>query len=129
MATDFGCAFDYTRVMPRKPLYPSPPATEMNQWVRDALRTCGMTQQELADRLTAHPDVSSYDKSMVNKMTKKRKISAVEARAISDITGYPVPPSKESEAIIRELAELSAADREAVLTLIRNLASRPENGR
>lgn len=124
MATDFGFGSSYLVYMTRKPYYPTPPAGEMNQWVRDALQASGMTQQALADALTAHAGVGSFAKSMVNKMTKSRKISMDEARAISTITGHPLPPSADGMAIVQALEGLEPGDRNAVINLIRHLAAK-----
>lgn len=98
----------------------------MNQWVRDALEASGMTQQGLADRLSGHPGMPPYAKSMVNKMTKSRKVSLAEARAISDITGHPLPVTKVTDEIVAEIESLHPDDRKAVITLIHNLAQKPK---
>jgi SOS-response transcriptional repressor LexA len=60
-------------------------------WVSQALAYAGMTQAELARRLTAEVG-QSVDRAAVNKMTTgARKVSGVELAAISRVTGYAVP--------------------------------------
>ena len=121
MATDFCIAIGYTAGMARRPTYPTPPATGMNQWVRDALAASDMTQQALADALTASVGLGSYAKSMVNKMTKARKVSMDEARAISAITGYPLPASADDEDLAAQIRNLDPADQQMVRSLIDRL--------
>ncbi len=60
-------------------------------WVSDALAHAGMTQAELARRLTAELG-QTVDRAAVNKMTTGgRKVSGAELAAIARVTGYAVP--------------------------------------
>ena len=77
--------------MARKAEYKNPPADPTNQWVRDALAYAGIGQTELAARLHDLKIISSPDRSVVQKMTVGRKVTAKEMLAISQITGLPTP--------------------------------------
>ena len=124
MATDFCIDPGSIAIMPRRPTYPSPPASGMNQWVRDALAASDMTQQALADALSSRADVGQYAKSMVNKMTKSRKVTMDEARAISAITGHPLPPSAEDSELADRINDLDPADQTIVRNLVDSLYAR-----
>lgn len=75
--------------MARKAEYKNAAASSINQWVRDALDHSDMSQSALARELFARKAISADDRSIVNKMAYSRDISAEEAMAIADITGYP----------------------------------------
>lgn len=60
-------------------------------WVTDALAYAGISQAEMARRLSAELG-RTIDRAAVNKMTTGvRKVSGSELAAISRITGYSVP--------------------------------------
>jgi len=88
---------------PKKAAGPQP-AKPINQWVRDALAHADMAQAEMARLLTERLR-RSYDRSIVNKMTIGREVSADEASIIADITGLPVPgyTAAELNKILREI--------------------------
>lgn len=63
----------------------------LQEWARDALKHSGLSQAELARRLTAHLH-RAIDRAAVNKMTLgKRAIAGDEMIAIEEITGFPAP--------------------------------------
>lgn len=76
--------------MARKAKYSSPPAAPINQWVRDALEHANISQAELARRLFERKAISADDRSMVNKMASFRDVTADEALAIAEVTGFPL---------------------------------------
>lgn len=79
----------------------------INQWVADALTFSGLSQSELAARLAERQVITSKDRSFVNKMTLgKRKVSADEAAAISEITGYPPLDSKRQDPRLAEIIQI-----------------------
>lgn len=83
----------YDLKMPsRRSISPSGPraARPINQWVRDALAFAKIGQAELAREL-ARRRVIPDDRSIVNKMTISRDVSAEEVFAISEITGFSAP--------------------------------------
>lgn len=112
--------------MAGKPKYKNPPATPMNQWVRDALANAGMSQQELGDALT-RTGIGNYDRSIVQKMTVMRRISMAEAHAISSITSFPLSERDPDGQLPPEYYQLSEAHREAVNTLIRGLLANQQD--
>ena len=79
--------------MARKAKYTTEPAAPINQWVRDALEHSGLSQAELARRLFERRVLSANDRSMVNKMANFRDVTAEEALAIAEITGFPLDTS------------------------------------
>jgi len=82
----------YNRDMARKAEYKNPPADPTNQWVRDAMAFAdNMSQSKLAEELHKRKVISAADRSVVQKMTVGRKVTAKEMLAISEITGFPTP--------------------------------------
>lgn len=77
----------YDRYMSKKSS--RPPSHPINQWVRDALAHANLSQTKLASRLHARGAITNDDRSIVNKMTIDRDVSADEMIAISDETGFP----------------------------------------
>lgn len=74
--------------MPPKPKTP-PKLKPINRWVVDAMTHAGMSQAELSRRLHARKLIGD-DRSVANKIALgKRDVSADEAIAIAEITGYP----------------------------------------
>lgn len=110
--------------MSKKPTYSSPAASQMNQWVRDALKTADLSQRELADRLSAIPGMPTYDRSMVQKMTVGRKVTMDEARAISKISGHPLPAQGAVQELMAKISTLPSTDLEIVNALIDSLLKR-----
>lgn len=106
--------------MAGKPKYKNPPATPMNQWVRDALAAAGLSQQELGDALT-RAGIGNYDRSMIQKMTVARRVTMDEAQAIAAVTNHPLPENGLESQLPREYFLLSEDHRKAVNTLIRGL--------
>ncbi|MEO9297595.1 hypothetical protein [Devosia alba] len=79
----------------------------INQWVADALTFSGLSQSDLATRLADRQVITSKDRSFVNKMVLgKRKVSADEAAAISEITGYPPLESKRRDPRLAEIIQI-----------------------
>lgn len=78
--------------MSGRPRYSRPAGTPINEWVRQALAHAGISQSQLT-RDMHKAGVIKNDRSIVQKMTVNRKVSAEEAAAISRITGYPLPNS------------------------------------
>lgn len=99
--------------MAGKPKYKNPPAAPMNQWVREALAHAGLSGPEVADKLSARLR-RSYDRSIIQKMTVARKVSADEAAELSTITGYPLPINGDVEVRIARYLLLSAEDQKIV---------------
>lgn len=78
------------------PLVASYQRRMLSKWLRDALKSAGMTQSELARQMTVALG-RSIDRAAVQKMTKDkggRKISADELFAIAKILGAPAPAEK-----------------------------------
>lgn len=74
--------------MPRKPT-PAPKLPPINQWVVDAMAHANMSQAELGRRLHARKLIGD-DRSVANKIALgRRDVSAEEAIAIAEITGFP----------------------------------------
>ncbi len=63
----------------------------LDLWVLEAIKRSGVSQAELARRLTDKLG-RSVDRAAVNKMVKgQRDVAADEMLAIADVTGFPVP--------------------------------------
>ncbi len=104
----------YAVDMKRKVSVPPRPARPINQWVRDALAHAGVAQAELARKLSARLRVS-YDRSIVNKMTIGRDVSAEEMFAISELTGFETPNVvPEATTRVPLVSWVSAGDLQAV---------------
>lgn len=74
--------------MPPKPKTPAK-LKPINRWVVDAMAHAGMSQAELSRRLHARKLIGD-DRSVANKIALgKREVSADEAIAIAEITGFP----------------------------------------
>lgn len=100
----------------------------MNEWAQKAFLFAeangkDLTYDDVADFMTKKKIGATYDKSMVQKMTATRRVSLMEAEALSEITGYPLPRdgmsmddrvsrlSDSRQKMIREiLADLEAAE-------------------
>lgn len=80
-----------------------------------------MSQTALADALSRVEGLKSYDRSMVNKMTKTRRVQPEEARAISEITNYPLPESMPDAMMEKLFPRLNKANKEAVRKLVQAL--------
>lgn len=72
---------------------------------------------DLADALT-RMGVGTYDRSKVQKMTVKRKVSKAEAEAISSITGFALTPHSEDADLLRKYQQLRPEQRAAVARLL-----------
>lgn len=109
--------------MRKTPRHGTPPADDMNQWVRDALAHSEMGYPEVADAMSRALH-RSYDRSMIYKMTVKRKVSKAEAEAISEITGYPLTPApgRDTEEFLEKWAKLKPHQRGLVQSLMNMLA-------
>lgn len=92
----------------------------MNAWVRDALAHAGMTHQRLADILTGR-GLGTYHRSMVQKMTTKRKVRMDEAAVISEVTGFPLPAPQEHVTFAQGYERLTADQRALVDALVGQL--------
>lgn len=87
-ATAFVAATRYNRLMPRKPS-PAQRLKPINQWVVDAMKHAGISQAELSRQLHARKLIGD-DRSVANKIALgRRDVSADEAIAIEQITGFP----------------------------------------
>lgn len=109
--------------MARKAEYKTAPAQPINQWVRDALAYAGISQAALAKALHERGAISAPDRSIVQKMTVNRDVSADEAFAISEITALPTPneasrPEAYDE-ILRLLPNAEPSVVDTVLTVLR----------
>lgn len=108
--------------------YKNPPATPMNQWVRDALQASGLSQQALGDALTK-AGLGNYDRSIIQKMTVARRVAMDEAQEICRITGHPLPETSSDAELPREYYLLNEEHRVAVQTLIRGLLANQQAGK
>lgn len=79
--------------MAGKTRYLDPPGSPENAYVREALAACDLTQDQIAEALNDRRLGSRYDKSIVGKMARTRKVTARELSAIEAITGHPIPES------------------------------------
>lgn len=95
-----------------EPVYP------MNRWVREALEHSRMTQQAVADRLSARPELGNYTRSTVQKMMKDRRVPLDEARAVSEITGYPLPRDDSESDLADKIGDLSPENRAIVASIV-----------
>lgn len=77
--------------MAGKTRYLDPPASPENAYVREALAACDLTQEQIAEALNERRLGIRYDKSMVGKMARSRKVAGRELAVIEGITGHPVP--------------------------------------
>lgn len=122
VATDEGSVFRYKPGMTARPRFTSaPPASPMNQWVRDAVEHSGMSMQEISERMNGKNLGAAYDRSKVQKMTVSRKVSKIEAEAIAEITGYPLTDG-DAQQMIDDFRSLAPADKEVVRDLIARLS-------
>ncbi|MCV2448485.1 hypothetical protein E3D03_014555 [Paracoccus sp. DMF] len=87
-----------------------------------------MSQQGLADSLTK-TGAGSYDRSIVQKMTVARKVTAEEAQAIAAITGHPLPDTSSEDTYYHDYQQLSAEGKAAVQALIRALLPASGSGK
>lgn len=130
VATDDGSVFRYKRLMTEtKKFRSAKPVSPMNQWVRDAVAHFGKTYDDLAEELNKQKLGTTYDKSKVQKMTVKRRVSMDEARAISLITQYPLGDEDEAEQFFDDFQKLENPDKEIVRDLVLRLRAaqdRPE---
>jgi hypothetical protein len=103
-------------------------AMPLERWFAEALRHSGISQAEMARRLTKKLG-RQITKSAVGRMLKGppptgRSISGDELLAIEQITNYPAPtaenglPREEWQAWARALPTASPAKRQALLLLI-----------
>ena len=79
----------------------------MWKWVRQAAHHSGLSYAEISRRLAARDLAKNYDRSTVQKMTKEhgaRDVDALEAIALSEITGYPLPTNETGAAIVETAA-------------------------
>ena len=107
--------------MARTKSYSNPPATPRNQWVRDALTHAGdMSFPAAAEKLSRAGLGKNYDKSIVQKMTVARGVTAEEVKALSAITGFPPPPDVADDTSTR-IAALPPEDQALVRALLRSL--------
>ncbi|MGA7807476.1 LexA family transcriptional regulator [Bradyrhizobium sp.] len=86
----------------------------MAQWVEAAMLHAGMSQSDLARRLSERIG-GEVDRSKVNKMVLgRRKVSADELFAIEEITGYPAPATlrapQRSERLPAKLVQVPLLD-------------------
>lgn len=100
----------------------------MNQWVRDAFAYANEktgrepTYQDIADVLNAARIGQAYDKSVVQKMTVGRKVSLLEAGAISQATGYPLPEAQfDAQTLDDRLESLSPQRQERLVAYLEEL--------
>lgn len=107
-ATDPDSVRSYNGNMARKAKYTTPPAAPINQWVRDALEHSGLSQAEMARRLFERKAISADDRSMVNKMANFRDVTADEALAIAEITGFPLYTDSSDTHLVPLVAPVSA---------------------
>ncbi len=109
-ATDLEKGRRYNRnMLERTKKKKKPPSKPINQWVLDALRHAKMSQAALG-RALHDRKVIADDRSIVNKMTMERDVSADEVFAISEITGYPAPNEKQAIETVPLLGWVSAGD-------------------
>lgn len=95
-ATDSETLRRYNRYMMPKKQKSATPAAPENQWVADALAHAGISQAELTRRLFERRIISNNDRSIVNKMTINRKVTAREMFAIAEITDFAPPPLEDT---------------------------------
>lgn len=81
----------------------------INQWVSDALAHAKMSQAKMATALYERKIISANDRSIVNKMTTNRDVTANEVFAIAEITGFPAPNETAELPPIRDEADILAA--------------------
>lgn len=62
-----------------------------------------MSQARLAEELHKRKVISAADRSVVQKMTVSRKVTAKEMLAISEITGFPTPKDELGPNILDEI--------------------------
>ena len=98
---------------------------EMNSWVREAVTHAGLSYQRLADILTGR-GIGTYDRSMVQKMTTRRRVRLDEAQAISEITGYPLPAAQEQISFAAGYSRLDPEQRALVDALMGQLLASKE---
>jgi SOS-response transcriptional repressor LexA len=96
----------YIRKMPRKPAPPPSDASPMSHWVYNAMQHADMSQTELAGAMYNRRVIASNDKSIPNKIVRGiRDVSAEEAMAISEITGFP--PLNDGQDIVQTVPIIS----------------------
>lgn len=115
--------------MSGRPRYSRPPAAPINDWVRQALAHAGLSQSQLT-REMHKAGIIKNDRSIVQKMTVNRKVSAEEAAAISRITGYPLPntdlrPQDDGDELIAIMQRLGPEERSFLLGAARLLLRLP----
>lgn len=86
----------------------------MDEWVQEALQYSGLSQSELARRLTIELG-RAIDRAAVNKMTKgTRRISGDELIAIESITAHPAPTTRAGNiALVPQISWVSASEMRA----------------
>lgn len=93
--------------------------SDMVQWLTGALDYAGISQSELARRVSESLG-ESLDRSMINKvLTGKRELSAREMLAVASVTEYPVPPIESDLAEALDLLGKVPEARQGVLALLR----------
>lgn len=90
--------------------YSDPPARPINQWVRDALDNCDLSNAEIGRLFYEKGLIGSPDRSLAGKMANFRDVSAAEMLYLSEITGYP-PPSEDDALIEDEDAIIALLER------------------
>jgi len=106
LATEQNGGRRYNRDMTKTAANRARPVSAINQWVLDALKHANMSQSKLAAALYERKIISANDRSIVNKMTIGRDVTANEVFAIADITGFPAPNETDDLPPIREEAEI-----------------------
>lgn len=83
----------------------------MDLWIQEALQHSGLSQSELARRLTEQLG-RSIDRAAVNKMTKgTRNISGEEMLAIEALTGHPAPTAGAGQiSVVPQVSWVSASE-------------------
>lgn len=116
-----------TMRMARKKTFAGEPVSRMNLWAREAFvhaeqSGVNLTYQDVADAMTRAHIGTTYDKSMVQKMTTMRKVSLAEAQVLAKLTGYPMPAEGERALSLDErAARLSEARRQRMLDMLADL--------
>ncbi|SEN87585.1 hypothetical protein SAMN04489859_102039 [Paracoccus alcaliphilus] len=102
------------------------PQTLMNQWAKEAIEHSGMTMQAVADALSARRELGAYGRSMVQKMTKERRVRLDEAAALSEITGFPLPGESKGPELVEQIQDLNPENRAIIGSLVAQLLAAQE---
>jgi hypothetical protein len=90
------------------------PSNKMNEWVKSLVEKTGLSGPDAAEILRR--DVGEgYNRFTLYKMTKNRRVTLLEAQALSNATGFPLPDQERSALSYDQRRSVLSPKRQAAL--------------